>query len=87
MTPATHRYSAHSYAFNNHEADTLTGRDTQRDTRRSHREAMSEVPPVFSRIRNSIEDNLNGLYECKICCDPGPKAKGRPLTCIQSESR
>jgi len=66
MTPATRRHRAHSYAVNNHEVKTLTGRDTRRDTRRSHTEAMSEVPPVFSRIRNSIEKYLNGLYECKI---------------------
>jgi len=65
MTPATRRYKAHSYAVNNHEVNTLTGRDTRRNTwrdtwrTRSHREAMSEVPPVFSRIRNSIEDYLN----------------------------
>jgi len=90
MTPATRRHKAHSYAINNHEVNTLTGRDTQRDTprdtRRSHRQAMSEVPPVFSRIRNSIEDYLNGLYECKIYCDPGQKAKWGPLTGFQSES-
>ena len=49
-------------------------------------QAMSEVPPVFSRIRNSIEDYLNVLYECKIYCDPGQKAEGGPLTCFQSES-
>ena len=82
MTPATRRYKAHSYAVNNHEVNTLTGRntqrDTQRDTRRRHREAMSEVPPVFSRIRNSIEDYLNGLYECKIYCDASQKAKRDP---------
>jgi len=59
MTPATCQYKAHSYAVNNHEVNTLTGRDTRRDTRRSHREAMSEVPPVFSIISNSIEDYLN----------------------------
>jgi len=88
--PATRRYKAHSYAVNNHEVNTLSGRDTRRNTRRntgrdtwrtrSHREAMSlsEVPPVFSRIRNSIDDYLNGLYECKIYCDPGQKAKGDP---------
>jgi len=92
MTPATHRYKAHFYAVNNHEVNTLSGRDTRRNTRRdtwrtqSHREAMSEVPPVFSRIRNLIEDYLNGLYECKIYCDPGQKAKGGPLTYFQSES-
>jgi len=81
MTPATRRYKAHSYAVNSHEVTTLTERDTQR----RHGEAMSEVPSVFSRIRNSIEDYLNGLYECKIYCDPGQKAKGGPLTCFQSE--
>jgi len=90
MTPATRRHKAHSYAINHHEVNTLTGRDTRRDTgrdtRRSYRPAMSEVPPVFSRIRNSIEDYLNGLYECKIYCDPGQKAKGGPLTGFQSES-
>jgi len=100
MTPATRRYKAHFYAVNNHEVNTLSGRDTRRNTRRdtqtntwrdtwrtrSHREAMSEVPPVFSRIRNSIEDYVNGLYECKIYCDPGQKAKGGPLTYFQSES-
>ena len=92
MTPATRRYKAYCYAVNNHEFNTLTGRDTQRNTQRdtwrtwSHREAMIEVPPVFSRIRNSIEDYLNGLYECKIYCDPGQKAKGGPLTYFQSES-
>jgi len=92
MTSATRRYKAHSYAVNNHEVNTLTGRDTWRNTRRdtwrtqSHREAMSEVSPVLSRIRNSIEDYLNGLYECKIYCDPGQKAKGEPLTYFQSES-
>jgi len=48
--------------------------------------SLSEVPPVFSRITNSVEDNLNGLYECKIYCDPGQKAKGGPLTYFQSES-
>jgi len=52
VTPATSRYKAHSYTVNYHEVNTLTGRDT----RRSHREAMSEVPPGFGRIRNSIED-------------------------------
>jgi len=81
MTPATRRHKAHSYAINNHEVNTLT----KRDTRRSHRQAMSEVPPVFSRIRNSIEDYLKGLYECKIYCDPGQKAKGGPLTGFQRE--
>jgi len=94
MTPATRLYKAHSYAVNNHEVNILTGRDTQRDTGRNtrrdtwtrHREAMSEVPHVFSSIRNSIEDYLNGLYECKIYCDPGQKAKRGPLTCFQSES-
>jgi len=90
MTPATRRHTAHYYAINNHEVNTLTGRDTWRDTRRdtsrSHRQAMSEVPPVFSRIRNSIEDYLNGLYECKMYCDPGQKAKGGPVTGFQSES-
>ena len=86
MPPATRRYKAHSYAVNNHEVTTLTGRDTRRDTWRSHREAMSEVLPVFSRIRNSIEDYLNGPYECKIYCDPGQKAKWGPLTYFQSES-
>jgi len=90
MTPATRRYDAHSYAVNNHEVNTLTGRgarrDTRKDKRESHREAMSEVPPVFSRIRNSIEDYQNGLYEGKIYCDPGQKAKGGPRTCFQSES-
>jgi len=99
MTPATRRYKAHADAVNNHEVNTLTGRDTGRNTRRdtqrntqrdtwrtwSHREAMSEVPPVFSRIRNSIVDYLNGLYECIIYCDPGEKAKGGPLTYFQSE--
>jgi len=89
MTPATRQYNAHSYAVNNHEVHTLarrdTWRDTRRDTSRSHREAMSEVPPVFSRISNSIEDYLNGLYECKIYCDPGQKAKRGHLTCFQSE--
>jgi len=87
MTPATRRHKAHSYAINNYEVNTLTGRDTRRDTRWSHRQAMSEVPPVFtsSRIRNLIEDYLNGLYECKIYCDPGQKAKGGPLTGFQSE--
>jgi len=84
MTPATRRYKAHSYAVNNHEVNTLTGRDTWRT--QSHREAMSEVPPVFSTIRNSIEHYLNGLYEFKIYCDPGQKAKGGPLTYVQSES-
>jgi len=86
MTPATRRYKAHFYAINNYDVNTLTGRDTRRDTRRSYREAMSEVPPVFSRISNSIEDYLNRLYECKIYCNPGQKAKGGPLTCFQSES-
>ena len=97
MTPATRRYKAHSYAVNNHDVNILTGRDTRRnslrntgrntrrDTWGSHREAMSEMPPVFSRIRNSIEDYLNGLYECKIYCDPGQKAKRGPLTCFQSK--
>jgi len=47
---------------------------------------MSEVPPGFSRISNSIEDYLNGLYEWKIYCDPGQEAKGGPLTCFLSES-
>jgi len=82
MTPATHRHKAHSSAVNNHEVNTLTGRDT----RRSHRQAMSQVPPVFSRIRNSLEDYLYGLYECKIYYDPGQKAKGGPFTGFQSES-
>jgi len=86
MTPATRRYEAHSYAVNNHEVTTLTGKDTRRDTWRSHREPMSEVPPVFSRMTNSIEDYLNRLYECKIYCDPGQKAKGGPLTSFLSES-
>jgi len=86
MAPATRPYKAHSYAVNNHEVTTLTGRDTRRDTWRSHREAMSEVQPVFSRIRNSIEDYLKGQYECKIYCNPGKKAKGAPLTCFQSQS-
>jgi len=90
MAPATRPYKAHSYAVNNHEVTTLSGRDTRRDTRRdtwrSHKEAMSEVPPVFSRIRNSIKDYLNGLYECKIYCNRDKKAKGAPLTCFQSES-
>jgi len=92
MTPATPRYKAHSYSVNDHEVTTLTRRDTWRNTRRdtwrtrSHKEAMSEVPPVFSGIRNSIEGYLNGLYECKIYCDPGQKAKMGPLTCFQSES-
>jgi len=88
MTLATRRHKAHSYAINNHEVNTRTGRDTRRNTRRSHRQAMSVVPPVFtsSRIRNSIEDYLNGLYECKIYCDPGQKEKGGPLTGFQSES-
>jgi len=86
MTPATRRHKAHSYTINNHEVNTRTGRDTRKDTRRTHREAMTEVPPVFSRIRNSIEDYPNGLYECKIYCDPGQKAKGGPLTGFQSES-
>ena len=92
MTPATRRHKAHSYVINNHEVNTLTGRDTRRDTRRntrrSHRQAMSEVPPLLtsSKIRNSIEDYLNGLYECKIYCDPGQKEKGGPLTGFQSES-
>jgi len=76
MPLAPRRYKAHSYAVNNHEVYSLTGRDTRRDTKRSHREAMREVPPLFSRIRNSIEDYLNGLYVCKIYCDPGQKAKG-----------
>jgi len=66
MTPATRRYKATSYEVNNHEVNTPTGRDTWRVTRRSHGQAMSEMPPVFSRIGNSIEDYLNGLYECKI---------------------
>ena len=86
MTPAPRRHKAHSYAINTHEVNTLTGRDTRRDTRRSHREAMSEVPPIFSRIRNSIEDYLNGLYKCKIYREPGQKAKGGPLTDFQSDS-
>jgi len=100
MTPATRRYKAHSYEVNNYEVNTLSGRDTWRNTRRdtrrnrrrdtwrtrSNSEAMSEVPPVFSRIRNSIEDYLNGLYEWKIYCNPGQKAKGGPLTYFQSES-
>ena len=59
--PATCRYKAHSYAVNNHEGTTLTEMDTWRDTWRSHGEAMSEVPPIFTSIRNSIEDYLNGL--------------------------
>jgi len=59
MTPATRQHKAHSYVIDNHDVNTLTGRDTRRDTRRSHREAMSEVPPVASRIRNSIQDDLN----------------------------
>ena len=84
-TPATGRYKAHSYAVNNHEVNTLTRRDTRRNTWRSHREAMSELPPEFSRIRNSIENYLNGLYEYKIYCDPGQKAKGRLLTSFQSQ--
>jgi len=92
MAPATRRYKAHSYAVNNHEVNTLTARDTRRNTprntsrTRSPREVMIEVPPVFSRIRNSIEDYLNGLYECKIYCDPGRKAQGAPLTYFQSKS-
>ena len=90
MTPATRRHKADPYAINNHEANTLTGRDTRRDTRkdtrRRHREAMSEVPHGFSRIRNSIEYYLNRLYECKIYCDPGQKAKGGQLTGFQSGS-
>jgi len=86
MTLATRRYKVHSYAVNNHDVNTLTGRDTRRDTSRSHREAMSEVPPVFSRISNSIDDYLNGIYECKIYCDPGQKAKGGLLTSFQSKS-
>jgi len=93
MTPAKRRCKAHSHAVNNHVVNTLTGGDTGRNTRRdtwrtgSHREAMIELPPVFSRIRNSIEDYLNGLYECEIYCDPGQKAKGGPLTYFQSEFR
>ena len=86
ITPATRLHKAHSYAINNHEVNPLTGSDTQRDSRLSHREAMSEVPPVFSRIRNSIEDYVNGLDECKIYSDPSQKAKGEPLTDFQSES-
>jgi len=65
MTQATRWYEAHSYKVNNHEVNSLTGRDTRRDTRRSHREAMREVPPLFSIIRYSMEDYINGLYECK----------------------
>ena len=61
LTPATRRYKAHSYAVNNQEVNTLTGRNTRRDTGRSNRECMSGVLPVFGRIRNSIEDYLNGL--------------------------
>jgi len=82
MTLAPRRYKAHFYAANTHEVTTLT----EIDTRRRHGETMSEVPPVFSWIRNSIEDYPNGLYECKIYCDPGQKAKGGPLTCFQSKS-
>jgi len=80
MTPATRGYKAHFYTVNNHEVNTLTGRDIRMDTWRSDREAISEVPPVFSRIRNSIADYLNGVYECKIYCEPGQKAKGGPVT-------
>jgi len=69
-----------------HEVTILTERDTQRYTKTSHGEALSLVPPVFSRITNSIEDYLNGQYECTIYCDPGQKAKGGPLTCFQSKS-
>jgi len=47
---------------------------------------MSEAPPVFRTFRNSIEDYLNRLYECKIYSDPGQKAKGAPLTGFQSAS-
>jgi len=51
MTPAIQRYKAHSSAVNKHEVISLTGRDAWRNTRRdtgtSHREAMSEVPPVL----------------------------------------
>jgi len=61
LTPATRRYKAHSYVVNNHEVTILTKRDsrrgtqrnTLRDTRRSHGEAICALPPVFSRIRNS----------------------------------
>jgi len=48
---------------------------------------MCEVPPVFSRVRNSIEDYLNGLVECKIYGDLGQKAKRGHLPGFQSESR
>jgi len=86
MTPATRQYKAYSYAVNNHEVTTLTKRDTLRDTQRdtlrdtqrSHGEVMCEVPPVFTRIRNSVEDYLHRLFERKIYCNLGQKAKRGP---------
>jgi len=86
MMPAPRRCKAHSSVVNNNEVNPVTRRNTRRATRTRHREAMSDVSSVFSRIRNSIEDYLNGLYECIIYCDPGPKVKGGPLTRSESES-
>ena len=67
LTPAIRLYKAHSYAVNNHEVTTFTTRVTRRDTslQRSHGEVMCEVPPVFRRIRNSIENHLNEPYGVK----------------------
>jgi len=71
LTPATRRYKAHSYMVNNHEVTSMTERDTERDTWRSHGEAMCVVVPVFrylsfstTSIRNSIDNHSNGLYKC-----------------------
>jgi len=69
--PATRRYKAHPYTVNNHEVTSLTERDTRRDTRSSHGEAMCAVAPLvrylsFSTpsIRNSIENYSNRVYKC-----------------------
>ena len=63
MTPATHRYKPNSYVVNNHEVTSLTERDTWRDTRSCHGEAICVVALVFrylsfstTSIRNSIEN-------------------------------